>query len=489
MTDSAGASPDQTGGEATKGRDNDHTAGGPPRGVQDRDAYTGESSQQDEDNASNQSSPGTTVTGATVMSADLDESDSPADLDGSDPPGKDEVLAAHLPDAASGSTEEVVSKPPESNGASGALVSGSAGTGTDGSHEDAVPDSDTPEASSDTQRADRRGEGEDGTGALSDQDEALKVAKKAVETLWHQIQVVHGEGAQRELEAAQTERKQGERRESELKRQALLTEGQARSQWARLLERRAYVFGGAAVALGFAGLTVVILVFGVKMHVPPETRWIAAVSSGVVAWLFLVGAVALPGLLEARREQRQVEAAAREVVAESTNELDDAKDLVALIKANRRQMSAYDVLAQAQANTAFRNSQLAMAAGLLVLVGGAIVAISAPELATKVATASLTAIGGALSGFIARTFLQTYSSAVRQLNFYFQQPLITSYLLTAQRLISELSNNKARDAALGEVITRINDILIRPWNASGDKEEKQIMRARQSRKPKPNVTK
>jgi hypothetical protein len=455
MADEAGIPPDRTGGEATKGHDNDHAAGPTRRGVRGRHPHTSGSSHQGEDDPAGQSSaPGGPATDASVASADLG---------GADPPGKDEVLGVPLADAAS--------------------------TGTHGGDGDAVPGSDEPEASNDKQRDDRHDGGEDGAGDPSNQDDALNVAKEAIETLWHQIQVAQEEGTRRELEDAQTERKQGERREGELKRQTRLTEGQARSQWARLLERRAYVFGGVAVALGFAGLTAVILLFGAKMYVLPETRWIVAVSSGVVAWLFLVGAVALPGLLEARREQRQAEAVAREVVADSADELDDAKDLVALIKANRRQMSAYDVLAQAQANTAFRNSQLAMAAGLIVLVGGAIVAISAPELATKVATASLTAIGGALSGFIARTFLQTYSSAVRQVNFYFQQPLITSYLLTAQRLISELSNDKERDAALDEVIKRINETLIRPWNAFGDKEEKRRPAARKSRESKPAAAK
>jgi hypothetical protein len=328
----------------------------------------------------------------------------------------------------------------------------------------------------------------DGDGA-GGPDDALN---EALESLMQKVQVSREQAELRELASAESERKEGERqrkegerREGEIKRQTRLSEGEARSQWARFAEGRAYLTGGVAAALGFSVLTAVILLFGAKMQVPPETRWIVAVSSGVVAWLFLVGALVLPTLRQARREQREVEALARETVAESADELDDAKDLVALIKANRRQMSAYDVLAQAQANTAFRNSQLAMAAGLIVLVGGAIVAIAAPELATKVATASLTAIGGALSGFIARTFLQTYSNAIRQLNFYFQQPLITSYLLTAQRLISELSDGQARDAALNGVINRINEELVRPWDVDADSEPKRKPAPRKSKERKP----
>jgi hypothetical protein len=271
------------------------------------------------------------------------------------------------------------------------------------------------------------------------------------------------------LEAARADKERAERNVTDLER---LTEGRRRAQWARWVERRAYVFGGVAIAVGFAAVTAVILVLGEKMHITQETRWIVAVSSGTLAWLFLVVAVVLPGLREARTEQRALEAEAREQVAASADALDDAKDLVALIKANRRQMSAYDVLAQAQAQTAFRNAQLAMGAGLLVLVGGSIVAISAPSVATKVATASLTAIGGALSGFIAKTFLVTYRSAIDQLNFYFEQPLITSYLLAAQRLINELKDETQRDAALDKVITQINVTLIGRWTVSATGETK-----------------
>lgn len=287
------------------------------------------------------------------------------------------------------------------------------------------------------------------------------------------------EDTKRELESVRNDRKQAENLERQLALQQGLQEGK---QWATLLRRRSYIAGGAAVAAGFAGLTAVILAFGADLQIPTQTRWIVAVSSGVVAWLSLVGALALPGLTEARREQRELEAKAREKVAESADQIDNAKDLVQLIKANRKQMAAYDVLAQAQAKNAFRNSQIAMAAGLIVLLAGAAVAISAPGVTTKVAAASLTAIGGAVSGFIAQTFLRTYSDAVKQLNFYFQQPLITSYVLTAQRLALELSCEEKRDEALDGVIKR-TETLVRPWSVwgSGEEGQKPAGRARRSK--------
>ncbi len=297
-----------------------------------------------------------------------------------------------------------------------------------------------------------------------------EVLRKLVEGVVQSFQVQREKAeTSQQLKEALANQEQVRRQVSELEsQQQKLNEGKDRSFFVRLQQRQASAGGLLAGAAGFVALTAVVLLFGRQLEIASHTRWIVALGSGIVAWLLGVAAMSLPLFVDARKEQRQIEEDARNDVAASTNALQNAKDLVVLIKANRRQMAAYDVLAQAQAKTAFRNSQMAMAAGLAVLIGGAVIAISVNDVATKVATASLTAIGGALSGYIAKTFLDSYKGAMRQLNFYFQQPLITSYLLAVQRLVNELTEDK-RDAALAETIARINEMLVRPWdNASGE---------------------
>ncbi len=274
------------------------------------------------------------------------------------------------------------------------------------------------------------------------------------------------EARQADLAAAQIARQQAETDEKRIESEERVAEGKARRRFARLVEKRSYVLGGIALAYLFAGLAAVTLALGKDMGLSKHARLAVGVSFGIVAGLSLVCAVVLPGLMDARREQREVEKEARDAVAESADELGDAKDLVALIKANRKQMSAYDVLVQAQAKTAFRNAQFAMGAGLLVLLFGAIVALSTADLQAKIVTATLTAIGGTLAGFIAKTFLDTYRRSIQQLNFYFQQPLITSYLLAAQRLVNELSGAQ-RETSLMELIKRVAVTLIRPWVVPG----------------------
>ena len=63
-------------------------------------------------------------------------------------------------------------------------------------------------------------------------------------------------------------------------------------------------------------------------------------------------------------------------------------------------------------------------------------------------------IGGALSGFLSRTYIRVYERALQQLNQYFNQPLLNSYLLSAERIIGEMSV-EARDCAYEAVLQRL----------------------------------
>jgi hypothetical protein len=264
----------------------------------------------------------------------------------------------------------------------------------------------------------------------------------------------------REMDLTEARRaKEEERREERERRELTLA-------MARYRRYRTYLLGGLAVTLILAGLAVVSQLARQDLGLPYRETLIATICLSTGAFLLFVGSLVLPVFLDARRVERLEEKRAREAVAEAVEELADAKDLAALIRANRKQMEAYDVLARGQASSAFRNSQVAMGAGLLVLLLGAVIAIGTDNTVSKITTASLTALGGALSGFIARTFLQTYRQALRQLNFYFQQPLINSYLLSAQRLINEMTKGE-RDSALSKVIANLMDVVIRlPWSGA-----------------------
>jgi hypothetical protein len=50
-------------------------------------------------------------------------------------------------------------------------------------------------------------------------------------------------------------------------------------------------------------------------------------------------------------------------------------------------------------------------------------------------------VGAALSGFLNRTYIHMYGQTLGQLNRYFDQPVLTGYYLTAERLAQELADN------------------------------------------------
>ncbi|WP_432146530.1 TRADD-N-associated membrane domain-containing protein [Streptomyces sp. bgisy084] len=122
-----------------------------------------------------------------------------------------------------------------------------------------------------------------------------------------------------------------------------------------------------------------------------------------------------------------------------------------LIVLNRAQMQVYHEIATKQAKLASRNSRWAIAIGFIVLVAGAIVAIRTGDATSKIVTGSLALIGSLLSAYISRTFLHSEQQAMAQLNYYFRQPLVTSYVLSAERLTLK-SGGARREALVTEVV-------------------------------------
>lgn len=96
-----------------------------------------------------------------------------------------------------------------------------------------------------------------------------------------------------------------------------------------------------------------------------------------------------------------------------------------------------------------------MAAGFITLVAGAVAVLalaSTPQ--QQVSVGVLSAVGSALSGYVAASFLRIYDRAQEQLNFYFEAPLIESRLLEAERLAQKLKGSR-REAMFTRMIEEI----------------------------------
>ena len=129
---------------------------------------------------------------------------------------------------------------------------------------------------------------------------------------------------------------------------------------------------------------------------------------------------------------------------------------------NQLLIDRYHQLTTQQAATSYRNSQYAMAVGLALLVAGAVVAIRSTSGSAQIVVGVLTGLGTTLSAYLGKTFIRTYERALLQMNYYFGQPLVTSYILEAERLSGKLSKTK-RDDALSAIIS---ETLLGASNAS-----------------------
>lgn len=204
--------------------------------------------------------------------------------------------------------------------------------------------------------------------------------------------------------------------------------------------------GAAAAALGIAGA---LAAWAWRLDLRYAT---ASLASGIVIALICMTlgrytmVAAARGVVPEDDEPRQA--------PKVTSKWLQDPDLQNLITLNRTQMQVYHELATKQATYAARNSRRAMLVGFMLLVTGGVVALQADDDTSKVVAGTLAGLGSLLAGYIGQTFLAAEDRAMKQLNFYFQQPLVTSYMLAAERLTLKLTEAK-RDSVLSDVIKQI----------------------------------
>ncbi|MBF6240499.1 hypothetical protein IU474_25985 [Nocardia otitidiscaviarum] len=131
-------------------------------------------------------------------------------------------------------------------------------------------------------------------------------------------------------------------------------------------------------------------------------------------------------------------------------------DLMGLLRANRKQMDAYDELARQHGASSHRATTWAMVVGLLMVAVGLAIAWYAEEPATKYSAAIIAATATAAGSFITQTFIRVQARAQDQMQFYFRQPLDHSYLLTAERLASQLPEPIRSDQYTQIIATALN---------------------------------
>jgi hypothetical protein len=235
--------------------------------------------------------------------------------------------------------------------------------------------------------------------------------------------------------------------------------GTHRREWRGSPERAALRARYIRTALPASLLTYIGIIFIVLNSYGRTTSQAIGLSQRAVYWIagaitfigFIVVLVAATSMSTARdRFYVAQEQSALKAVDQALDDITGPDDLMGLMRANRKQMDAYDALARSQARTSYRASQIAMGIGLIILAAGIAIAVFAHSDATKYAAAIVTACGAAVGGYVSHTFISVHLHASEQMNFYFRQPLVQSYLLSAERLAQRLP-----DQAKPEQISKI----------------------------------
>ncbi|NJC69122.1 hypothetical protein HC031_05220 [Planosporangium thailandense] len=229
------------------------------------------------------------------------------------------------------------------------------------------------------------------------------------------------------------------------------------------------------MGLGFASIFAVGLIaadpIATTLHVylrPLVSVCLAGMVFGVV--LILVGEfrrikarVEFYGEVENRTRER-VEGNLRSPSGEKRQNGDVHS--VDLLTTTLDQMNNYDAIARGQAASSYLASLGAMLAGLALLATGILIAYFATNASTKYAAAFLTAVGSITGGYISKTFLSVQERATKQLSYYFQQPLIQSYVLMAERLTQNLDKEEQNHAIKSIIGGMVNLLRVSPLEAS-----------------------
>jgi hypothetical protein len=125
-----------------------------------------------------------------------------------------------------------------------------------------------------------------------------------------------------------------------------------------------------------------------------------------------------------------------------------------------KQIEKYQTQTQSRAGWSFFFAITAMISGLMLVVwGGTHIVFNAGW--EHVAAGSLiSTVGGAVSAYITKTFLDVHKLSLVQLNHYFSQPVLNTHILTAQRLADQLVDADAKQHAYETIIGKVSNLIV-----------------------------
>lgn len=124
-----------------------------------------------------------------------------------------------------------------------------------------------------------------------------------------------------------------------------------------------------------------------------------------------------------------------------------------------KQIEKYQTETQQRASWSFFVAILAMAAGLGFVMWGGTVVLTGENWKDVAAGSAVSTIGGTISAFITKTFLDVHRLSLSQLNRYFRQPVVNSHVLTAQRIAEQIDDADTRRSTYARIALQVTAMI------------------------------
>lgn len=133
--------------------------------------------------------------------------------------------------------------------------------------------------------------------------------------------------------------------------------------------------------------------------------------------------------------------------------------MASLFNLYSKQIEKYQQETRSRASLSFAFAIVAMFAGLSFIFWGGTYMLKETGLEHIAAGSAISVIGGAISAYITKTFLDIHRLSLNQLNTYFKQPVQNDHILMAQRLADELTDGKAKQGSYEIIIKSVTNLI------------------------------
>jgi len=130
-----------------------------------------------------------------------------------------------------------------------------------------------------------------------------------------------------------------------------------------------------------------------------------------------------------------------------------------LFSVYNNQIKKYQEETRNRATWSFSFAILAMFAGIAFVFWGGLFILSEKSTEATIAGSVISTIGGAVSAYITKTFLEVHKLSIQQLNRYFRQPVVNDHIIMAQRLADGLPDAESKKTAYQSIIKSVLELI------------------------------